>query len=128
MTTPLPIEDGVFYRTHHRNAQFGPEYARSSPVTATSAPERPGYSCFRNPHELGRYMIEMGWIGDPLVDWDQHAVYRFRGAEIGRGADNEPLAMPLTSTPDEVMTWNEFQQRLGATLIQMMPRSSGASR
>src|SRR5207249_2517227 len=107
---------------------FGPKYARSSPITATSAPLRAGYSCFRNPHELGRYMIEMGWIGDPLVCWDHRVVYRFSGAEIGRGADNEPLAMPLTSTPDEVLTWASSRCAGPARLCLTRLQSSGAAR
>ena len=117
MTTPLPIAHDTFYRTHHRDAPFGPEHASSSPITATSAPLRSGYSAFRSPHELRRYMIEFGWVGDLRVSWDDRIVYQFSGAEIGRGADDEPLVMPHSSVPDEVLTWDGFQHRLACTPV-----------
>jgi len=115
---PLPMGPDVFYRVHHQDAPFGPEHAASGLVDHAGRPvkgerSRRGYSTFQNPHELEHYLDEMGWTG--RADFGERRVIAFRGRQVGRGANHEPLAIPHSAEPDESMTWDTFQQRLAHT-------------
>jgi 8-oxo-dGTP diphosphatase len=118
---PLRMEDGLYYRTHHKDAPFGPEHATTKPIGDAPSPGmekywklKSGYSAFWSPHHLHQYHEEMGWSGGDS-DIRDRRVIAFRGTPVGEGSDGEPRVMPHSSEPEESMSWSHFQKRLNAT-------------
>jgi 8-oxo-dGTP diphosphatase len=114
----LPVEDGLYYRTHHKDAPFGPEHASTRNIGEPPSPEmakywepKSGYSAFWSPHHLSQYHDEMGWSGD----MQDRRVLAFRGTPVGEGADGEPRVMPHGDKPESSMSWRQFQKRLEVT-------------
>lgn len=119
---PLPGDDDsqvrgeIYWRTHHKDAPFGPEHADSYDTGGSvDDPVSDGYSCFHNPHDLHRYVHDMDWVGSPEVDWNERRVYGFRGVHHGRGMDGEDLVIPLKDKPEHNMAWSTFARRLKGT-------------
>jgi len=115
---PLPVEEGLYYRTHHKDAPFGREHAFTKNIGEAPSPEmakywepKPGYSAFWHPHHLKQYHDEMGW-SDDMKD---RRVLAFRGTPVGSGADGEPAVMPHGDRPETSMSWGQFRKRLEVT-------------
>jgi 8-oxo-dGTP pyrophosphatase MutT (NUDIX family)/mRNA-degrading endonuclease RelE of RelBE toxin-antitoxin system/2'-5' RNA ligase len=113
---PLPIEDGLYYRSHPTDAPFGRGHAITKNIGEPPSPEmakywepKPGYSAFWNPHHIDQYHDEMGW------DFKKRKIVAFRGKPIGEGADGEPRVMPDSDKPEFTMTPAEFHRRLDVT-------------
>jgi hypothetical protein len=94
---PLPMEEGLYYRTQHKDA---PKFSRANATTAPigESPHeslnkhwqpKEGYSGFWNPHHVEQYHEEMNW---PLKG---RKVIAFRGTAVGEGSDGEPRVVPL---------------------------------
>jgi hypothetical protein len=119
MPAPLPVSEGLYYRLHGRDEEFGPEHASTQNIGEPPSPDlakywepKPGYSAFWHPHHLAQYLSEMGW-NDP-GELRNSRVVAFRGRPIGEGADGEPRVMPDSGGHDS-MPWHEFEERLDAT-------------
>jgi 2'-5' RNA ligase len=112
---PLDNSGKMYYRFHHRDAPFGSEHAQSQ--GGVDAPQE-GFSSFSNPHDLHHYLKKMDWL-DPEsaheVDFDKRDVIGFRGKEVGKGIDGEPLVVPHSDKPDVKMDYPTFHQRLKVT-------------
>jgi 2'-5' RNA ligase/ADP-ribose pyrophosphatase YjhB (NUDIX family) len=117
---PLPVEEGLYYRTHHRDAPFDREHAFTKNIGEPASPEmakywepKPGYSAFWNPHHLDQYHREMNW--DDPAEMKGRRVLMFRGTPVGSGADGEPAVMPHSDKPEASMSWGQFRKRLEIT-------------
>jgi 8-oxo-dGTP diphosphatase len=117
---PLPVDEGLYYRTHHKDAPFGREHASTQNIGDPPSPDmakywepKPGYSAFWSPHHLHQYHAEMGW--DSPEEMKGRRVLAFRGTPIGEGADGEPRVMPHSDKPEASMSWGHFRKRLEVT-------------
>lgn len=117
---PLPVEDGLYYRAHHKDAPFGREHASTQNIGEPPSPEmakywepKPGYSAFWHPHHLRQYLDEMGW--SDADDMKGRRVLMFRGAPVGEGADGEPRVVPHADKPEASMSPGQFRRRLEIT-------------
>lgn len=105
----LPVEPGLYYRFHHKDAPFGPEHASSTNLHVPEGAQydryrqpKPGYSAFWHPEHLSQYLSDMGW--DEADDAKDRRVIAFRGKPIGEGADGEPLVMPHSDKIERSMS------------------------
>lgn len=120
---PLPMEEGLYYRSHPKGVPFGPKHAATKPINepeqkgsglsadthARVFGEKPGYSAFWNPHHVEQYHNEMGW------SMKGRKVVAFRGTPIGEGSDGEPRVMPADKKPEFSLSPKQFENRLGHT-------------
>ena len=134
---PLPIQHGLYYRVHYTPRKWETEKATSTPGLMYKKQKEeygdrtePGYSSFDNPHDLHRYWDGKYWAGEKAStesqhqkhyknaeDWfnKNHKVVIFKGEEVGRGHDQEPLVQPTHKADRQELSIEEFKQRLSQT-------------
>ncbi|MEI8036236.1 MAG: NUDIX hydrolase, partial [Betaproteobacteria bacterium] len=134
---PLPIQHGLYYRVHYTPRKWETEKATSTPGLMYKKQKEeygdrtePGYSSFDNPHDLHRYWDGKYWAGEKAStesqhqkhyknaeDWfnKNHKVVIFKGEEVGRGHDQEPLAQPTHKADRQELSIEEFKKRLSQT-------------
>ena len=114
----------TFYRLHHRSkswdlAPTSQEFRQTGydEVRRRVGPADKGYSCFENPWHLWDYVMRRRW------DYDNDFVAVFPGTEVGRGTDNEPLAIP--SGPPTKLEWEKFERWLMTQPMGSKPEWKG---
>lgn len=134
---PLPIQHGLYYRVHYTPRKWETEKATSTPGLMYKKQKEeygdrtePGYSSFDNPHDLHRYWDGKYWAGHKAStesqyqkhyknaeDWfnKNHKVVIFKGEEVGRGHDQEPLVQPTHKADRQELSIEEFKKRLSQT-------------
>lgn len=118
----LPMENGLYYRSHPKDRPFSREDATTqnlaAPTTGSFAPggslhhitqPKEGYSAFWSPHHVAQYHEEMGW------SMKGRKIVAFRGTPVGEGADGEPRVMPEHDKPVATLSPKQFTERLDYT-------------
>ena len=121
-TDGLPVEDGLYYRSHPRGRPFSRADATTknlnTPTTGAFAPggalhhitqPKPGYSAFWNPHHVEQYHREMGW------SMKGRKIVAFRGTPVGEGGDGEPRVVPHFDRPEFTLHPDRFAEHLERT-------------
>jgi hypothetical protein len=113
---PLPMEEGLYYRSHPRGVPFGREHATTKPIGEPPHPDlakywepKEGYSAFWNPHHVEQYHEEMGW------SMKGRNIVAFRGRAVGEGSDGEPRVVPTEDKPVMRLSPKQFGERLART-------------
>jgi hypothetical protein len=118
---------GLWYRVHPAGAlDLDQGLARSRSLHGREGIGQAGLSAFAWPHHLYAYVCEMDWGGrDWLIDAEDGSggrrVIAFHGKEVGRGADDEPLARPESDASccgrvlHGQMAWSTFVRKLSDT-------------